>query len=79
MIKIIWPGIKESMDFAQNYPITAQVILRFIMVMLTCKLKEFANYNKDKKISISIIRHYPRFIKINFKFFKSLKNFTRAN
>ncbi|XP_017056203.1 proton-coupled amino acid transporter-like protein CG1139 isoform X2 [Drosophila ficusphila] len=35
MIKILWPPLKRSNDCAQKYPITMQVCLRFIMVMMT--------------------------------------------
>lgn len=37
MMKILWPPVKRGYGCAQKYPITIQVILRFIMVMLTCK------------------------------------------
>ncbi|XP_030378761.1 proton-coupled amino acid transporter-like protein CG1139 isoform X2 [Scaptodrosophila lebanonensis] len=35
MIKILWPPVKRSYSCAQKYPITLQVILRFIMIMMT--------------------------------------------
>lgn len=35
LIKIIWKPMKESCGVAQSYPITVQVVLRFIMVMCT--------------------------------------------
>ncbi|XP_037937740.1 proton-coupled amino acid transporter-like protein pathetic [Teleopsis dalmanni] len=35
MIRIIWPPMKESSSCTQKFPITIQVILRFIMVILT--------------------------------------------
>ncbi|XP_017067393.1 proton-coupled amino acid transporter-like protein CG1139 isoform X1 [Drosophila eugracilis] len=35
MIKILWPPLKRSNNCAQKYPITIQVCLRFIMVMMT--------------------------------------------
>ncbi|KAI8127858.1 Proton-coupled amino acid transporter 4 [Lucilia cuprina] len=35
MIRIIWPPMKQNYNSAQKYPITLQVILRFIMVLLT--------------------------------------------
>lgn len=37
MMKIIWPPVKRGYGCAQKYPITIQVVFRFIMVMLTCK------------------------------------------
>ncbi|XP_068154918.1 proton-coupled amino acid transporter-like protein CG1139 isoform X2 [Drosophila tropicalis] len=35
MMKILWPPLKRSNGCAQKYPITMQVCLRFIMVMMT--------------------------------------------
>ncbi|KAL7743361.1 hypothetical protein ACLKA6_008338 [Drosophila palustris] len=35
MMKILWPPVKRGYSCAQKYPITVQVMLRFIMVMLT--------------------------------------------
>ncbi|XP_018786627.1 PREDICTED: proton-coupled amino acid transporter 4 [Bactrocera latifrons] len=35
LIKIIWKPMKESCGVAQSYPITVQVVFRFIMVMCT--------------------------------------------
>ncbi|EDV91934.1 proton-coupled amino acid transporter 4 isoform X2 [Drosophila grimshawi] len=35
MMKILWPPVKRANGCAQKYPITMQVALRFIMVMLT--------------------------------------------
>jgi len=37
MMKILWPPLKRSNNCAQKYPITMQVCLRFVMVMMTCK------------------------------------------
>lgn len=48
MMKIIWPPVKRGYSCAQKYPITMQVMLRFIMIMLTCKCnKFFLNFNKN--------------------------------
>ncbi|KAH8397772.1 hypothetical protein KR222_000967, partial [Zaprionus bogoriensis] len=35
MMKILWPPVKRGYSCAQKYPITVQVVLRFIMVMMT--------------------------------------------
>lgn len=48
MMKILWPPVKRGYGCAQKYPITIQVILRFIMVMLTCK------YSQQIIVSIAI-------------------------
>lgn len=37
MMKILWPPVKRNNSCAQKYPITMQVALRFIMIMMTCK------------------------------------------
>lgn len=41
MIRIIWPNIKQNSSNAQKYPITIQVVLRFFMVLCTCKYFHF--------------------------------------
>lgn len=35
MMKILWPPVKRANGCAQKYPITMQVALRFIMIMMT--------------------------------------------
>ncbi|ALC49172.1 CG4991, partial [Drosophila busckii] len=35
MIKILWPPVKRANSCAQKYPITMQVALRFVMIMMT--------------------------------------------
>lgn len=39
MMKILWPPVKRANGCAQKYPITMQVGLRFVMIMMTCKLE----------------------------------------
>ncbi|XP_030379956.1 proton-coupled amino acid transporter 4-like [Scaptodrosophila lebanonensis] len=46
MIKILWPPVKRSYSCAQKYPITLQVIWRFIMIMMTfCVALVFSKLN----------------------------------
>ena len=44
MIRIIWPNIKQNSTNAQKYPITIQVVLRFFMVLCTCKYFFFFDF-----------------------------------
>lgn len=50
MIRIIWVPMKQSSTAAQKYPITIQVILRFFLVLLTCKFKTFIKTILNKNI-----------------------------